>query len=196
MRPVATDRSALTKAAPPRRGRRRGFRCDQDGAVAVEFALLALPFFAIIAAILETAFFFLASQVFDSAVDNSVRLLRTGQAQVQNYTVETYRTAICDRLFGLFDCTIAGDKLHVEVNTAANFAAASFAYPLEEDPDTGIYEWKDTELYTPGEGSQIVTVRVYYKWPTILDIMGFNLANAGDGYRLMAAVRVFRNEPF
>lgn len=175
---------------------RRGFRRDENGAVAIEFALLSIPFFAIISAILETAFLFLASQIFDSAVDNAVRLVRTGQAQAQSYTAAQFRASICDRLFNLFECGETSDKLFIEVKTVPSFAAASFAYPLEENPTTGVFEFKGTEIYTPGDGSQIVTVRAYYKWPTILDIMGFNLANAGDGYRLLAAVRVFRNEPF
>lgn len=192
MKPVLRNRGQMSPAALLRRAFARGFRRDENGAVAIEFALLALPFFAIISAILETAFFFLSAQIFDAAVDNSVRLLRTGQAQTQSYTIATYRNAICDRLFGLFDCS----KLHIAVNTVASFSAANFSYPLAEDLLTGDFEWKDTEVYTPGEGSQIVTVKVYYKWPTIVDLMGFNLSNAGEGYRLMAAVRVFRNEPF
>lgn len=159
--------------------------------MAVEFALLALPFFAIIAAILETAFFMLGSQILDSAVDNSVRLLRTGQAE--DYEISDYRNAICDRLFGLFDC----NKLQIEVNTVSTFSDASFEMPL--DPDT--FEWKDmwenpALLYDPGKGSDIVTVRVYYKWPTFVDLLDFNLANAGPGHRLLASVRVFKNEPF
>ena len=188
-----TSKAVLSPAALFRRALGRAFRRDQSGAVAVEFALLALPFFAIIAAILETAFFFFASQILDSAVDNSVRFLRTGQAAEASYEISDFRDAICDRLFGLFDC----NKLQIEVNTVTSFSDASFELPL--DPDT--YEWKDMWddpdlLYKPGGGNDIVTVRVYYKWPTMFDILGFNLSNAGEGFRLLAAVRVFQNEPF
>jgi Flp pilus assembly protein TadG len=194
MKPNRSNSKALSPAALLRRAFWRGFARDQRGTTIVEFALLALPFFAIVGAILETAFFFLSSQLLDSAVDISTRLIRTGQAQTQGYTAEAFRNSICDNLLNLFDCS--PDKFRVNVETTSTFSSASFAYPLELDEDTDEYEWTDTQVYSPGEGDEIVTVRVYYKWPTMLDLMGFNLANVGEGHRLMASVRVFKNEPF
>ncbi len=194
MKPWLADDKTLTPAALAWRTLHHGLARDQCGTTIVEFGLLALPFFAIIGAILETSFFFLSTQILDSAVDLSVRLIRTGQAQAQDYTADTFRNAICDNLMSLFDCS--PNKLRVDVETVSTFSSASFSYPLEMDEDTGEYEWTDTQAYTPGDGSEIVAVRVYYKWPTMLDLMGFNLSNAGEGYRLMASVRVFKNEPF
>jgi Flp pilus assembly pilin Flp len=191
MKPDRLKKAALLPKALVRRSLRSAFSRNQSGATIVEFGLLALPFFAIIGAILETAFYFLSSQVLDSAVDTSVRYIRTGQAQEVNLTAQGFRDTICDGLFNLFHC----DQLRIIVDTASDFTSVSFSSPLEEDPD-GELIWTDTEVYTPGSGSEIVTVRVYYKWPTILDLLGFNLANAGDGYRLMSSVRVFKNEPF
>ena len=52
------------------------------------------------------------------------------------------------------------------------------------------------ESYNPGVGSSIVLVEAYYKWPVIVNFVGFNLINQPDGSRLLAAIRVFRNEPF
>ncbi len=190
MKPEVKSKAAISPLALMRRRIGRAFGRDERGAVAVEFGILALPFFAIIAAIMETAFFFLGSEILDSAVDTSVRLLRTGQAQSQGLTADQFERTICDRLYNLFDC----DRLQIDVKTITNFASASFSAPLGED-----FEWTDfeaTKVYEPGDGSQIVSVRVYYKWPTLVDFFGFNLSNAGPGYRLMAAVRVFRNEPF
>ena len=189
---------SLSPLALAWRGFARAVRRDEHGAVAIEFGLLALPFFAMIGAIMETAFYFMASQLLDSAVDHSVRLLRTGQAQTQAYTADTFRGTICDRLFDMFDCS--ADKLKIDVKTISSFSAADFSYPLQlsTDPDhVGELIWKSNfNNYLPGSGSQIVSVKVYYKWPTLLDFLGFNLSNAGAGYRLMASVRVFRNEPF
>ena len=190
MIPEVKSKAAISPIALMRRRIGRAFGRDQRGAVAVEFGLLAVPFFAILGAILETSFFFLASEILDSAVDSSVRLLRTGQVQQAKMTSDQFRDTICDRLYGLFEC----DKLQIDVKTVTNFASASFSMPLGED-----FGWTDFEaskVFQPGIGSQIVSVRVYYKWPTLLDFFGFNLSNAGPGYRLMAAVRVFKNEPF
>lgn len=169
--------------------RRSGFARDERGATAVEFALLALPFFALLGAILETAIVFLASQILDSAVNDSSRLIRTGQAHQNDYTEETYRGAICDSLYGMFDC----DQLKIKVTEISDFTTAATTADIV-DEDTG--DWELVESYDHGDGSSIVLVEAYYKWPTYLDFFGFNLASTADNTRLLAGVRVFRNEPF
>lgn len=176
--------------AIPRLARRvRRLARNQGGSTAVEFGLLALPFFAFIGAILETAMVFLAAQVLDSAVQDSARLIRTGQAQSGGYTITEYRNAICEGLYGLFDCT----QLKLKVTELTDFTTATTTTdPVDED--TG--DWDFTEAYSPGEGSSIILVEAYYKWPTYLDLFGFDLSSLPDRTRLLGAVRVFRNEPF
>ncbi len=168
--------------------RARGFSRDEKGVTAIEFGLLALPFFAIIGAILETALVFLASQVLDSAVNDSSRFIRTGQAHVANYTAASYRAAICDGLYGLFDCA----QLKIKVSPVANFSGANIG--ATTDPVTGA--WTISENYNHGIGADIILVEAYYKWPIALNLFDFNLSNLPDNTRMLSAVRVFRNEPF
>ena len=59
----------------------RRFARRQDGAAAVEFAFIAVPFLALLFAILETALVFFAGQSLESAVADTGRLIMTGQAQ-------------------------------------------------------------------------------------------------------------------
>ena len=170
----------------PRRG--KGFIGDQRGTTALEFAILAIPFFVIIGAILETALVFLASQILDSAVQDASRLVLTGQAQNANYSLGDFRTAICDHLYGLFgDCS----GLEIRVNTVTDFASATTSSPLDSKGHFIL-----VQQFQPGTGSDIVMVQVYYKWPVILNFGGFDLATSSDGTHLMGAVRVFENEPF
>lgn len=177
-----------------RRGRlgwgllRRAFRRNQDGATMIEFGILAFPFFAIVVAIIETSIVFLSSSILDSAVDQSTRIIRTGQAQSNSITADDYRGVICDKLLGLFDCS----ALVISVKTSSDFRTAKATFPIDLTDGT----WKITPSYAPGGRNDIVLVEVYYKWPTIIDFYNFNLANSGDGNRLMSAVRVFKNEPF
>src|SRR6202165_2459735 len=86
---------------------RRGMRLrrDERGATAVEFGLLALPFLALTFAILETALLYFASQTLETAVANSARLIRTGQAQQQGMSSTTFKQTICDQVGVMFDCT-------------------------------------------------------------------------------------------
>ena len=168
--------------------RRRRFLANENGVTAVEFAMLGLPFFVIIGAILETALVFFASQVLDSALNDSARLIRTGQAQAQNYNVNTFRGAVCSELYGLFDCK----KLKIRVSKINTFSSAGLTSVI--DPKTG--DWKLVQSYNDGVASSIIMVEAYYKWSTILDFFGFNLADLPGNKRLLSAVRVFRNEPF
>lgn len=168
---------------------RKGFLADQRGALAIEFAILALPFFALVGAILETAEVFLASQLLDSAVQDASRSIRTGEDQNNDFDLGKFRTQVCDGLFGLFNC----DNLQIKVNTVTDFASATAAYPLDPaHPET----WTLVQQFVPGTGSDVVMVQVYYKWPVLLNFAGFSLATGPDGTHLMGAVRVFENEPF
>lgn len=164
------------------------FAGNERGVTAIEFGLLALPFFAIIAAILETAIVFFAAQILDSGVQDTARLIRTGQAQQASFTIENFRTELCDHLYAMFDC----DGLKIKVTTITSFAAAGMAPPVDEDDGS----WTVAEAYDPGEGSDVILVEVYYKWPIILNFASFDLADLPDSTRLLGASRVFRNEPF
>ena len=172
---------------------------DESAAVAVEFGILALPFFTIVFAILETAMVFFAGQILDSAVNDSSRLIRTGLATTASgYTANDYRNAICARLYGLFDCA-DNEKLRIKVTEiAANtFASAAPTPPVNPNCATlGTCNLTIAQTYEPGVGSSVVLVEAYYKWPTIVNLPMFDLATMSDGTRLLSAVRVFRNEPF
>src|SRR5216684_501290 len=78
-RQLANGARRLAAAAAVRRFVRR-----KDGSVAVEFAMVAAPFFALLFAIMETAIVFFAGQALETAVGDSARLIMTGQANFQN----------------------------------------------------------------------------------------------------------------
>lgn len=162
---------------------------NNDGSVLIEFAILAVPFFAIIGAILETAFLLLASQVLDAAVDTASRKIRTGQAQTANYDMASFRSAVCDDLYGLFDCT----QLRIFVSPVTSFSAATLGNSVVDMSDGS---WDDAEAYNDGSGSSIILAQVYYKWPTFLKIMTFDMATLPDNTHLIGAARLFENEPF
>lgn len=186
--------------APALRGAGR-FRRDERGVTLIEFGILALPFFTIIAAILETSLVFFAGQILDSAVQDTARLIRTGQLQtadLANNNLAGVRTKICNSLYNMFDCS----KLKIRITVVADFDSATVTYPIQRGTEcttvNGIVtcNWKIVENYSDSTGSQIVMMQAYYKWPTLLRLPGFNLQDQVDGTRLLGAVRVFRNEPF
>lgn len=170
--------------------RRRRFVRDDRGVTMIEFGLLAAPFFAVLGAILETSLIFLAGQMLDSSVNNASRLVRTGQAG--SFTIERFQETICDNLYGLFrDC----DQLRINVDNVGDFKSTIITSPIVT-PCMATCAWAIPAKYNPGQGGSIIMVRVYYKWPVILNWAGLGLSDQPDGSRLLGAVRIFRNEPF
>src|SRR6266571_791374 len=82
----------------------RRFRRNRRGSAAVEFALVAPVFFALLFAIIETALVFFASQVLETVTQNSARMIMTGQAQTAAYTQAQFATYVCNQVPALFTC--------------------------------------------------------------------------------------------
>jgi Flp pilus assembly protein TadG len=188
--------SLLGRASP--RKPWRAFVRHEGGVTVIEFALLALPFFAIMAAILETSLIFMSGQILESAVQDASRMIRTGQAQQRGDTLASFRSNVCDRLYGLFsDCS----GLHVQVSVVSNFQSATVEAPVDWNCKADNCGWTKDEDYRAGQGSNVVLVQVYFKFPVILNLNfltggSLGMANLNDGRRLLGAVTVFRNEPF
>ena len=178
----------LLRLVPGRIARR--FLRRQDGAAAVEFAMVAAPFLALTFAILETALVFFASQTLEAAASDASRLIMTGQAQLANYTKADFKNQVCARIYGLFDCA---NKLQVDVKTYSSFSSVTPSAPVSN----GTLDSTKTS-YDPGDVGNIVAVTLYYDWPIYVSMFGNNLSSSSlaTGHRLLAATAVFRNEPY
>src|SRR5690606_10415634 len=86
----------------PRGTRQRGlfarFRRDGKGSIAIEFGVLALPFFLLIFAILESCISFAAQQLMSNVTDDVARQFRTGQLRSATITEEDLHDRICAEL--------------------------------------------------------------------------------------------------
>src|ERR1700681_67978 len=72
-----------------------GFARREDGAAALEFAIVAAPFIALILAILQTTLAFFAGQVLESAVADSSRQILTGTAQTTSMSQSGFAAKVC-----------------------------------------------------------------------------------------------------
>ncbi len=164
------------------------FRKDKSGVYAIEFAMIAVPFFALIFAIIETGLVFFADSVLDHASSEAARLIRTGQAQEQGLSESAFKSRICTELkVPMFDCA----KLHVDVRTYTQFDQVNLTEVLDSSGNL-----INNFQFAPGGGGDIVTARVFYEWPIIVNSFGINLADMANGSRLLGSVHAFRNEPF
>jgi Flp pilus assembly protein TadG len=135
----------------------RRFARRQDGAAAVEFGLVAAPFLALLFAIMETAIVFFSGQALETAVADSARLIMTGQAQTAGYDQSTFKSAVCAKIYGLFDCL---NGVYVDVKTFTSFGSINVPTPIDANGN-----FVNNFGYSPGGPGDIVVVRLFYQWP-------------------------------
>ncbi len=160
---------------------------NRTGATAVEFALVATPFIALLIAILETILVFFAQQELQTATSQAARLIMTGQAQTQNMTATQFQQTVCTNAVALFTCS----GIYVNVQKFSSFSGVSQLNPLQN----GTFN-NATMNFSPGSPGDIVLVQVFYQWPVDLGPLGFTLANMNGNMRLLVGTAVFRNEPY
>jgi Flp pilus assembly protein TadG len=169
------------------------------GSAAVEFALIAVPFFFLLFGLLEIALIFIMGTVLEHAVNEAARDIRTGN--FQDTTVpsgqtqeEFFKQKVCDRLMDLMTCD-SRLKIDVQAETSFGGSSTTLTYKPPGDPDEG--EIDDTGFgFEAGGADEVVVVRAYYEWSLITPIMSKPLESLPNGRHLLSAVAVFRNEPF
>jgi Flp pilus assembly protein TadG len=102
------------------------FRKQEDGAAAVEFALIALPFFALIFAVFELAIFFFASRYVEDGLFNASRKVLTQRLPAGNVCAE-FKKELATNFTNWLDAS----KLVITAKPLSSFAgteaAADFA---------------------------------------------------------------------
>ena len=165
----------------------RRFRRHRRGSAAVEFALVAPVFFALLFAIVEVALMFFATQVLETVTQASARYILTGQAQGASLTQAQFKSYVCSQIPALFTCA----NVMVDVESYSSFASISNTPPCDANGN-----FVDNTGYNPGGPCNIVVVRLFYQWPVYVSLMGFDLHNMTGGSRLLVATAAFRNEPY
>lgn len=177
----------------------RRFRRSQDGATIVEFGFVAIPFFALLMAIFETALMFWTNQVLEESLSQVSRALVTGQSRTL-YTGATgavnaqkFRDNVCAIApMGLIDCS----KLYVDVKVYNSFAAATSG-TAGNNPLAGGGLSTTGFTYTQPQGNDIVVVRAVLDYKLFLTSWASTaLANIGSGRRGIVVSMAFRAEPF
>jgi Flp pilus assembly protein TadG len=166
----------------------RRFRDNRTGASAVEFAIVAPIFLALLFAIIEVALMFFASQVLETITQDSARMILTGQAQGASYQQSDFKTYVCNQIPALFSCA----NLVVNVQSAPSFSALTFNTPF----DASCNLQSSNVKYSPGGPGDVVLVQVFYPWQLFVTGLGFNIANCPNNQRQLVATAAFKNEPY
>ncbi|MBB6487597.1 TadE/TadG family type IV pilus assembly protein [Rhizobium lusitanum] len=211
---MTPDDNLVTDGGQVRQRARRGLRSlvdSRDGAAAIEFALLAIPYFLIVFAIIETFVAFTAEQVISNAVDTLSRQIRTGQITADptksSYTTQQqFRTAFCNEIAVLITCSpselTTPSSLYLDVESYTSFASMPTTIPRLSSTDP--YSDINTKgfAFAPGGAKTLNMVRAYYRWQIIIDLMRPYLSNIrpSDGSMpttyLIVSTAAFQNENY
>lgn len=167
---------------------KRQITTDEDGAAALEFALIAAPFFMLLFGILEVALIFFGSALLDRAVEDAARDIRTGEMSSLSASETDFSNQICANIDLIMDC----DRLELDVRPMDSFSSVDFNIAMDDDGelDTGDFGF-DT-----GGSEDVIFVRAYYEWQLFGPGLVNGMSNMDENRRLIVSTTAFKNEPF
>nr|WP_257316415.1 TadE/TadG family type IV pilus assembly protein [Shinella pollutisoli] len=193
----------------PVKGLLRRLLSRRDGAAAIEFTILSLPFFAIVFASVETFIAFSAEQLLANATDVMARKIRTGEitynlGKSTDMDEKQFRAAFCKEIAILMPCSAdeitTPSKLYLDVRTFAKFSDIPTSIPRVS---TAQYADLDPSSFrfAPGGKKTINIVRAYYRWNIVTDLVRPYITNIrpADGSKqtyLMVSTAVIQNEDY
>jgi hypothetical protein len=186
---------SLRRLSPARlRWPSRGLRND-EGAAAIEFALVAIPFFMFILGTIGVGLYFFTSTSLEHGVEAAARKIRTGEAQRTSLTVGAFKQLVCQASGSYIDC----DRLHVLVQHAPTWSDLT-PQPCVEGSDMAASTGESGDViadYTGGS-STVVLVTVCYQWDLAQSFSFLKLGAGADGSgpAVLQAAAAFRVEPY
>jgi Flp pilus assembly protein TadG len=199
---TSAGQGRVRRAGGGRRFLRNRFLGDRRGATAVEFALVAPIFLALLGATLETALAFWSNQILETALTDASRQLYTGQFQAANKAT-TDKTQLLNKLRAeelckvngqpratIFDCT----QVKIDVRTVSQFTGSSPTAPV--NPATKDWSAGFGTNYSNPNANEIIIVQAAVKFPVYFTLLNPNQASFSDGSRLLQAAVAFKTEPF
>ena len=175
------------------------FKKNEDGATAIEFAIVALPFFALLFGIMELALVFFINSALVHATSEAGRLIRVGNFQACGGADE-FKALVCENMSGLGNCW---KNVRIDVVEGASFKTIALPTipPVEEKDETKTGQ--DAVPQTPNgvfnanaSGDTMVIRSVLYYRLALPPILTRLESPVGSGVRTMVATTAFRNEPF
>lgn len=159
---------------------------DRRGAAAIEFAVIALPLFTIIAGMIETGLLAFTSAVTEAATREAARQVRTGNVQTAADAAARFRAEFCRGLPATFTCA----DFYFDVRTFPEFAAIALP-PVVYDA-AGVPQGL---AFAPGGANAVVTVRVIHPYRYITPLIGRAMGGGAAAVPLISTA-VMRTEPF
>lgn len=182
------------------------FIADENGVTAIEFGIIALPFFALIFGIVSSGLVFFVYSSVERGVWDASRDLRTGLLQNgggaynglnPSQLKQKFKDKLCSRMPSMIqaDC-----QVNMRVIVQAYGANSSISAPSCKQVDGGGTSTIVPDAATAanyGDQNEVVMVTGCYQWTYAKLLPIFTMQNTlSDGSFVMQASATFRNEPF
>ena len=160
---------------------------NDRGSTAVEFALIGIPFILMVIGIIEMALMFTSQSLLESSTNEAARQIRIGAVQ-QGGGVDAFDDVLCDNASIMMDC----DEIQYQVESVESFEEAQ-SLPDASFDDEGNLE---NQGFDPGGVSDVVLIRIAYKYAIKTPMMKTILSNNNDGNRVLLSTVVLQTEPY
>lgn len=160
---------------------------DRKGSAAIEFAILALPFFVVIFAIAEIAVMYFVDSGLDAAVHRAVRQVRVGIAKSGSWDATKFKEVVCGELSFSFDCST---KLKVRAVVVTDMSSIDKTSPISGG------NLAITEDFDLGDSGSYVLVQAYLPWSPVFKLYALSSARLSDGSYVLGTAELIKNEPF
>lgn len=173
-----------------RHGRMITYKKSEDGVVAVEFALVAVPFFMMLIGIVEMSMFFTSGIVLEGASADAARLLRTGQVQMSTDPQATFESELCEKVGFVIDCDdIQYEVIRVEPNT--------FSLTEENEPEFDEEGRLIEQGFNTGNSNDVVLIRTVYRYQFMTPFIApLITGDPGKDWLNHVSTTVVRAEPY
>lgn len=171
----------------------RRFTRQQAGASAVEFALLAAPFLALLVVVAEAGLIALEQQTLDIAVDRGARQLRTGVFQTSadgSDPSQRFRKIICGGPSVLFPCA----DLRLDVSTSTSASSSNPTEPFDRAKRTWTVSF-GTRFDCP-QGGDTITVRVAVPVIRLFPMLDFTNRIMSNKLQMLVVTEIFQAEDY
>lgn len=177
----------------------QAFHRNCDGAQALEFGLVAIPFFSLVFATFGFCLYFFTCYGLENAVWQAARDLRTGRMQLGQGVYAgvkgtdlkvAFKKSVCSSVPPFIDCN---NKLRVIVQSTPDFKSIVEPSCLAGD---GSLIADANAQFNAGGVSSVVLVTACYAWDMAAAFPFLSLGNMKGGARLIQASAAFRSEPY
>ncbi|MFT3733367.1 MAG: pilus assembly protein [Hyphomicrobium sp.] len=162
----------------------------------LEFAFVVTPFLMFIFGFVGCALYFFVANSLENGMDQTSRLIRTGEAITDNMTVDQFKQKVCSGAGTWVDC----NKLQIWAQHWSDWSDPTLAPHQCVDSNNAVIHnnasGTDPIATYSGGASDVVIVTLCYQWDFANKIPYLHLGNMQNGSMMMQTSTAFRTEPY